>query len=562
MLKELHIKNLAIIDELIISFSEGFNILTGETGGGKSIIIDSISLILGIRGVSSLIREPYDEGYVEAIFDIVDNVNVVKYLKKVGIDAKDELLIKRVILKSGKNRIFINGNVVTLNMLSELGSRLINIYGQYEYQTLLTKDRYIDLLDEFGDIIPLRMKFENLYNRLSYNTKEFNRLLIDDVEKSKKLDFMKFQLKEIEDANLKDDSEYETLNKERNILINAEKIANFISLWDEIVYTGEKNIIGELSILKDGLKNIDKSLYNRFESLIVELKDIHLTLLDFNKRIEFDPKRLEYIESRLNEIERLKRKYGSTIDDIFKYRDKIINEMKDIEMKDINIDNLKKEIIGIQSEMIDLANLLSQKRKDTSNKLSILLKEELKSLCMEGVKFRVDILENELNLWDGKRELKEVKEIGFNEKGINSVDFLISPNIGERLKPLSKIASGGELSRIMLAIKKVITEESKGITLIFDEIDSGIGGRTANVVGEKLKEVSKNHQVICVTHLPQISRFADTHFYVTKEVTQGRTVTRVKKLEGEDRIEELARMLDGSDISKEAKDHARELLYH
>jgi DNA repair protein RecN (Recombination protein N) len=553
MLQELRIKNFAIIDELDLSFSKGFNILTGETGAGKSIILNAVQLLLGDRASEELIRSSEEEASVEALFDISENREVKGRIQEKGqrlsgVEEKDSLLVRRVVSRSGRGKAFINGNLATLGMLSEIGEELLSIYGQHEHQSLQRVDTHIDILDEFGELMELREEFQNLFQRFTSLSQELERIRGEKERREKERELKAFQSKEIEKAGIRIGEE-EALKEEKKVLAHAKKLTDFANASEEVLYSTEGSAIERIqSVLHQGkeMAMIDPSLSPIFKNLdgaLIQLEEVALALRDYSKRIEVNPGRLEEIEIRLEEIDRLKRKYGSTEADILRFKEEVDETLSSFTSDEERLSRLVGEIGPLREEMTQRAQKLSRERKRVASELKRSVEKELATLGMKKTTFQVRIDDQALS-----------------HKGKDRIEFLISPNIGEEVKPLAKIASGGELSRIMLAMKRILAIIGGRQVLIFDEVDAGIGGAIAEVVGRKLRELSKHHQVICVTHLPQIACFADRHHSVKKEVKSGRTVTVVDPLEKDARVEEIARMLGGVKVTEKTRAHAQEMM--
>jgi DNA repair protein RecN (Recombination protein N) len=553
MLVNLRIKNFAIIDELNLSFSKGFNILTGETGAGKSIILNAIHLLLGDKATEEMVRSSEEEAVVEALFDLSGNKEIQakvgeKAERLQGEEEEDQFLIRRTVSRSGRGRALLNGNMATLGMLSEIGEALFSICGQHEHQSLQRTESHIDLLDGFGGLISLRSQFQERYDAFSSLSREIQKIREEKERRAKERDLLSFQEKEIEAAALTPGEE-ESLKKEKNRLAHAEKLMGFACSAEEGLYSGEGSAIEKIqSILSRGREAaaIDPALsplIKTVETLSIQLEEAAIGLRDYSRGIDVDPARLEEIEDRLEVIDRLKRKYGSTIDVILLFKEKVSESLKTYTSDEERLSQLESEFEPLRKEVLALAKTLSEERKRAASQLKKSIERELGSLGMKKITFEILIEPSPLSL-----------------KGSDRVEFLISPNVGEAVKPLAKIASGGELSRMMLAMKKILARAGGSQILVFDEVDSGIGGAVAEVVGRKLKELSKHHQVICVTHLPQIASFADQHHSVRKEVKQGRTFTVVEKLEKEAITEEIARMLGGMKVTEKTRAHAKEML--
>jgi DNA repair protein RecN (Recombination protein N) len=553
MLLELRIRNFAIIDELNLSFSKGFNILTGETGAGKSIILNAVHLLLGDKTNEEWIRSSEEEASVEAVFDISGNLEVRgkikdRALRFQGVGEEDSLSIRRVISRSSRGKVFINGNLATLGMLAEVGEGLLSIYGQHEHQSLQKVETHIDILDEFGGLFGLREEFQRQHQEFVSLSQEVERIRAEKERRAKERELMAFQVREIEASGIQIDEE-ESLKEERTILTHAKKLMDFVHVSEETLYSDEGSAIERIQkILNQGreMAAIDPSLsqpLKSLESTLIQLEDIALALRDYSKRVEINPMRLEEIENRLEEIDRLKRKYGPTVEEVLSFRHRADEALKSFTSDEEKLAQLKDRLEPLRQTVNDLGKRLSKKRKDVALELKKSVEKELNSLGMKKTIFEIRVDPSPLSL-----------------NGVDRVEFLISPNIGEEVKPLAKIASGGELSRIMLAMKRILAKVGGRQVLIFDEVDSGIGGAMAEVVGKKLRELSRHHQVICVTHLPQIACFADQHHSVRKEVKTGRTITMVDRLDPEAIADEIARMLGGVKVTDKTKAHAKEMI--
>ena len=553
MLMELRIKNLAIIDELDITFSRGFNVLTGETGAGKSIILNAVHLLLGDKATEELIRSSEEEASIEALFDISGNKGVQgKIREKIPKAAEsgedDALLIRRLISRSGRGRTFVNGNLATLGMLSEIGEELLTIYGQHEHQTLQQVETHIDILDEFGSLLELRAVLQNRFDEFNSVSEAVRRIREEREKRLKDRELMAFQSREIETSGIQPGEE-ETLREEKRILTHAKKLAEFANLSEEALYGEEGSVIGRIqTILRQGRDSveIDPSLgplLKGLESALIQLEESALALRDYSKRVEFNPVRVEEIENRLAEIDGLKRKYGSSVREILLFKEKVDEALRSMTSDEERLTQLEQALDPLRQEVNTLAERLSAERKKIALDLKKSVEKELSSLGMKRTTLDVHFSPNPLS-----------------SKGTDRVEFLLSPNVGEEPKPLARIASGGELSRIMLAMKRILARVGGRQVLVFDEVDSGIGGAVAEVVGRKLRDLSRQHQVVCVTHLPQIASFADTHHSVRKEVKGGRTVTQVDRLEKAAVVDEIARMMGGVTVTEKTRAHAKEMI--
>ncbi|MGB9594637.1 MAG: DNA repair protein RecN [Candidatus Poribacteria bacterium] len=579
MLQELDIRNYALIEKVKIGFSEGLNILTGETGAGKSIIIGALGLVLGERSSPDVIRTGADSASVRATIDISKSPSVCDLLSETNLNDEDSdtLILFREISKSGRNKYIINDQSSTLQTIRQIGDNLVDIHGQHEHQMLFRPEKHIEILDDFGGLRNLVQKNADIYNDLKKLIEERDFLIKDRDEKLRQKELFEFQLNELKNAKL-EDGEEEKLLRERQLLNNAELIFELSDRIYRLLYdSDDPNIPSAIDMLKSMRSDFAKlcqidnqvdEVSSRFESNIYELEDIASQVLDYRDKIDFDPLRITEVESRLDLIYKLKRKYGvDSIAGLIEYKNNVTKKLEDISLSSTKIDEIESEIKKKKELARQTALELSKKRQENAKKLKVLIEKELKTLGMEKTIFEVKINQNELQQEITKDDLIDIdyngKKIKLSPNGIDSVEFLISPNPGEDLRPLTKIASGGEISRIMLAIKTVLavgTSHSSPIVLIFDEIDTGISGRIAEIVGRKLKELSSSRQVICITHLPQIASLADTHCRVQKKVVGDRTFVEVESLDSEERVNEIARMLAGEKITEITLTHAREML--
>jgi DNA repair protein RecN (Recombination protein N) len=557
MLSQLIITNFAIISHLEIQFKPGLNVLSGETGAGKSIIINAVNLILGGRASGDLIRTGADEARVEALFLLPENSIVKGMLKELGLPFDGDLVIKRHMSREGRNRIMINGSIATLQMLSRIGTVLMSISGQHEHQVLLKPENHLYLLDDFGALTYERLSLNALFESLvSLKGKEQN-LEKEIREREEKQDLAGYQREEIDRADLRD-REDELLEAEKKRLLHVEQLKEILRESYGTLYEEEDSLLSRLSWcirrLEKGVEIDDelKPVVKALSSVKAELEEAALDLREKQKGITDDPERLEQVEERLQLINKLKRKYGPSMDDILQFRDRLCLLMTDLHEKREALTEVREKVKDVEKELVTRAALLSTKRKEAAGRFEEALKNELAYLDMAGTQFRVKFYE------EGPRGSAD----SVRADGMDRVEFVISPNVGEDLKPLSRIASGGELSRIMLALKTILARTSSVETIVFDEVDSGIGGSTAEVVGEKLRSLAYYHQILCITHLPQIASKGSTHFAVRKRVLEGRTGTVISELDWEDRVKEIARLLGGKTISQKAVAHAKEMLSH
>ncbi len=555
MIHSLRIKNLATIEDLELNFKEGFTILTGETGAGKSVIIDGIKLVLGEKASPEMIRTGMREAVVEAVFEVPQEK---RGSRESGFLEEGEILFQRQVSQEGPGKAYINGVLVPVKKLKEISPALIDIYGQNDHIFLLQLDNHLRYLDHYLGLAEKKEEVAGLAQNLRSLLRQKNELETRRREREQRLDFLNFQINEIESSNLKP-GEWEELLTERNVLRNAEKVAGLIEKALDLSYLQEHSIsalllklgeaVRELSRFDPGFQAFEESL-NQSAIAVRELSDF---LIKFKEKQNLGPDRLEELESRLNQIEKMRRKYGQSIEDILLYLTKIKREHADLLQSEEKLADLAGEIHRAFSEYRTQAETLSRLRREGARHLEAQVEKEIALLGMKKAQFQVKI-ETEL--------LAQLEIEKARDSGLDSVEFLISPNPGEELRPLRKIASGGELSRIMLALKTIDKEKAGSRTLIFDEIDSGIGGKTAECIAEKLRALSKRHQVVCITHLPQIASFAPHQYRIDKTMEKGRTYTSVKELEFEERVLEISRLLSGSRITPTSLQNAREMLLH
>lgn len=537
MITSLHIKNIGIIDEININLNEGFNVLTGETGAGKTLIIDSLQIIAGGRFSKEMIRRGENQSYVEMSL----------YLPNKGFE-EDTVIVSREMNIKGKNLCKINGRLVTVSELKEFMKDVIDIHGQNDNQSILDNSTHISLIDGFADseISNVKNEYTELYKEYQLTKKALNDNYGDDREKQRKLDLLKYEVEEIENANLKIGEE-EEIEEKRKIISSSEKIVNNLQ---EAEMQISENVIENLNIAIRSMEKIE-TYKEEYATLVGELKNAYYELQEAARDISsnrediyFDEEEQKEIEERWDLIHSLKRKYGNTIEEILKYKEEKSEEINQIENLDEYILSLKKQKQKLEKQMLELANKMHLIREKYGERLSAEINSELQDLEMKNAKFSVHFENNE--------------ETDFNKDGLDKIEFMIQTNVGEEAKPLTKIASGGEMSRIMLAIKNVLADVDKIPVLIFDEIDTGISGIAANSTGEKMKSISKNHQVICVTHQASIAAKGDYNYYISKQVVNEKTSTKIKLLSENEVINEIARISSGS-ISEASINHAKEL---
>ncbi len=563
MLSRLTIKNFAVIDDIRISFEDGFSVLTGETGAGKSIIIEAVNLLLGGRASSDLVRAGCNAAELEAFFDIDARSGAGMILEDLGMDGTDGLIVRRIISSSGTSRVFINSRQSTLDLLKQVTSNLAGISSQHAHQGLLKEENHLDILDEFAGTQELKNEVKKLY-RITIPLKKKIRELKNSLEtKRKEQDFLEFQINEISDACILANEDGD-LEKKRGILLNASKIFEAVNRSIHEIHDREGSLSERLSFLRNDMEKLSmaderlEKITGKLSSIVFDLQDIVSELRVFSSDIDLDPASLEMTDQRLHLISKLKRKYGGSLDTLFdeyEAMQKKLSQTTEIE-KQIKI--LEKDVQGFLKEIDQKAKKLSILRKTAGKKLSELAGEELDALEMGKAKFEVAF---SIQITNDPEDIAtaDLEKIWLD--GMDRVRFLLSPNPGEALKPLVKIASGGELSRIVLALKAVLSKTKSLETLIFDEVDAGIGGATSEKVGLKLKQLSQKHQVICITHLAQIAKYAQNQFRISKNIIDERTFTTIVPLADENaRIEEIARMIGGTHITNATLTHARELL--
>lgn len=547
MLRLLHIENIAVIERAEISFDKGFNILTGETGAGKSIVIDAISAILGERAYRDMIRTGASKASVQAVFS---DVPKLPWFEENGVEHDGELVIHREIFLDGKNICRVNGILVNVTVLRKLGVQLINIHGQHDSASLFDEENHLQFLDSFADNKSLRHSYSDKFQAVSELRHQIQRMTMDEGEKLRRMETLRYQIEEISKANLTA-GEDEALEQRRKLLQNAEKLSDGIEEAAACLY-GDDDADGAASLLAQAHRSLGKlsrytdsyhALYSRVEDLMYQVQDVAEEVRDALGDLSYSADELEQIESRLDVIHRLRRKYGVTCADILEYLEKAKEELDRIEFADDHLERLKVKLRRAEKEAWDAALTLRDNRRAAAEAMSARILTELSQLDMPRVQFQCHFEELELTA-----------------NGADAVAFYMSANAGEALKPMSKVASGGELARIMLAMKNVLAERDQVATLIFDEVDTGVSGRAAQRVAEKLKAVAAHKQVLCVTHLPQLAALADTHLLIAKEERQGRTYTSVTPLDFEGRKRELARIIGGANITEITLKSAEEML--
>lgn len=548
MLSQLFIKNVAVIESASIDFENGFNVFTGETGAGKSILIDSINAVLGGRTSRDLVRTGEGKAVVSAVFTDISK-EAEKLLEELGYDIEDELMISREISTEGKSVCKVNMRPATAGVLKQLSSVLIDVHGQHDSAVLQNPELHIGYIDSFGNTESELLEYRESYKKLKSVEREIKKIINDDSDKTARIDMLKFQIGEIESAAIEEGEEEELLALSKRIK-SAENIMELISETISALDGNGENE-GALEGLSSAIENCARlaeffpqyeGLSEKFKEMYYEFEEFANDVKDNADELDFDPALQNRTERRLDQIFRLKRKYGGSVEEMFKYYNKAVLELENIEFSEKRLEKLKKEREQLFSETAKLAGMLTKKRSEAAEAFEKAVSEELSYLNMPNVRFKVNF-----------------EETDFTESGKDNLEFYIATNAGEPLKPLTKIASGGELSRIMLSIKNVLADKDNVDTLIFDEVDTGISGSAAQKVGQKLKQVSKGRQIICVTHLAQVAAFADNHLLISKSTEGGKTFTSVESLEKEGRVNELARIMGGN-LTDALKKSAEELL--
>jgi len=564
MLRSLYIKDYALIESIKIEFGNGLNIITGETGAGKSILIDAMNLLLGERASIDIVRKGASKSIVEAEFDVTKNNKVKNLLKENEIEFADELIIRREISLKGSNRCFINDTPVTLNLLKETGYFLVDLHGQHEHQSLLRVETHIDFLDEFHNDSEALQKYKKAFAVLNELLSGLKGLRNKEELIKQKRDLYSFQIKEI-DAVSPEEKEDESISAELNILENSEKILELTNSINNALYNSEGCAFDNLNRAKTDLTTllkIDpsfKEMLDELESAITLVNDVNSNVLQYQSKVELEPEKLESMRMRLSAINMLKKKYGGSLQSLLEYRNKIGAEFELAENFETEINNLLKLITAKRTSAGDYAAELSTIRYEAAKKITKEVSSALSELGISNSKFEVNI--KQIPADNGEEFITyKNKNYRYDSSGFDKVEFFISMNIGEDLKPLIKVASGGEVSRIMLALKSSLAKNDKLPILIFDEIDTGISGRIAQKVGNKLKSLSAFHQIIAITHLPQIAGFGNQHYLVEKNETDDRVVSSIKLLSEEERVLEIAKLISGEKVSDISIQSARELI--
>ncbi len=565
MLKSLFIKNYALIENIEVEFENGLNIITGETGAGKSIIIGAMNLLLGERASSDIVRKGATKAIVEGIFDVSNNKKIEKLFQKYDLDYEPDLILRREVSLKSTSRSFINDTPVQLSVIKEIGRLLVDLHGQHDHQTLLRPELQLAMLDEFGNYEKLIEKFLSLRKRFSAKLGELKELKSKEQSLIEKREFYSFQLEEIDKVS-PEEKEDEKLEDELNILENSEKLLNHtIQIYNQL-YESENSVFDNLvsvQHLLNELLGIDKSFTERsqqLEEILASVNDLADYFRDYKDKLDVEPERINFIRERLGELNLLKKKYGKTIDKILEYRKIIEDELNLAENFTDRISGIEKEVEVLRNNLSEVALEISENRKKVAAKLKKGVERELKNLGINDANFLVKFSVTEVSGNESNYVLINKRKIKFGLTGIDEIEFYISTNIGEEPKPLAKVASGGEISRIMLALKSILAKNDKLPLLIFDEIDTGISGRIAQKVGKALKDLASFHQIISITHLPQIAGLADCHFVVEKIKKDNRVISSLRKLSENERVEEVAKLISGEEVTESSLKGAKELM--
>jgi DNA repair protein RecN (Recombination protein N) len=558
MLSHLVIRNFAIISQLEIPFEPGLTVMTGETGAGKSIIVDALNLLLGGRASTEVIRTDEDQAVVEGIFDLARPERVNEVLSDRGIEAQEsQVVIRRIVSRSGRNKVFINGSLTTVSTLADITGGLVDISGQHEHYSLFDASRHLDVLDAFAELGGDRREMSEAWAKVSELREALSTLQQNVRDRAQRIDFLRFQLEEIDNV-APEQGEDEELRRRLDVLRNAEKIAGAANGAVTSLYEDDDSAVSRIVTAGEGLRAAalhDASLSvfaERLDEARIVVEDVARELQGYADDIEDDPRELDRIQGRLEELRRLERKHGGDIEGVLAAAEEMRAELDDLENADERTAELEARLEKAEDAAFDVAQKLSRKRRAAARIFAEAIERELADLNMARTKFVVSFHPIE--------EPATVAEVELGPTGFDDVEYLIAPNVGEDPKPLSKIASGGEMSRIMLAIKTVHSDRDSVSTYIFDEVDAGIGGETADMVALKLRGTADQHQVLCITHLPQIASRGNQHYRVEKAAVKGRTQSTIRPLDTEERVDEIARMLGGARVTDKTRDAARELL--
>ena len=551
MLLELKVTHFAVIDSLEVHFLRpGLNVLTGETGAGKSILLKSLALLLGGKASPDMIRAGHEQALIEGAFDLGHRPDIKETLKELALDSGDDgLVIRRLISQSGKHRLYINGHLSTLNVLEKIVPSLVEITGQHEHHSLTKPAAQLDLLDEFAGLNAKRAAFLDLYHLTHKTSREIEELQAAARDREQRLDFLRFQVQEIHAFNPQVGEDAQLTSQFQKTRF-ASKLSTYAKKSENVLYSDDRSVNSILSeLVQEGetLLQIDSSLKPAVQSMkeaVILLEDAAFNMRDYSKSESVDPAEVEQIEDRMSNLKKLQKKYGATAEEILVFCKKAEDEISSLERHDENIKELHEKLKTTQDQMKSLALEIREKRKKAAKKLCDGINVEIRELNMKGTEFSLAV-----------KPLEELQSTGGDE-----VTFLIKSSPKDEPKPIAKIASGGELSRLMLAIKQVVAEKEHRMTFLFDEVDSGVSGPTAERVGRKLKTLGSYHQVICITHLPQVAAYADAHFLITKEVSGGLVKSQVSELKPKERVQELGRMISGKKVTEASLRHAKEML--
>ncbi len=555
MLKSFEVKDYALIEHISVEFGSGLNIITGETGAGKSILIDAMGLLLGERASTEVVRKGANKSVVEGIFNVEENKKVKKLLEDNDIEYYPELILRREISLKGSNRCFANDTPVSLSLIKEFGNFLVDLHGQHEHQSLLRTETHINYLDEFGDYDDLMIKYRKTYDDLVRTERELNSLKEREEILKEKKEICSFQIKEIDEVS-PEEGEEEKLNDELKILENSEKLAELTTEIYQLLYESENSVHDSIVKVQNNLSElveIDNSFSessSEAETIIALVNDISSFVQSYKAKVDLDPAHVEEIRERLGSINLLKKRYGGTVKSVLEHRKKIGEEFTLAENFEEKISELSSALSKLREKAEKEAKSISQKRIQVSKKVKSGIENSLKELGISQPEFKTEIL----------NEPADGKPLKFSSTGIDKVEFFISTNPGEDPKPLAKVASGGEVSRIMLSLKSVLAMSDKLPLLIFDEIDVGVSGKIAQKVGNTLKELSKYHQIIAITHLPQIASLADSHYSIEKISKKDRVISSIKKLDEEEQVNEVAKLISGEKITDKSISTAQELI--
>jgi DNA repair protein RecN (Recombination protein N) len=563
MLHEISIRNFAIIEDLTIRLESGLTVISGETGAGKSIIINAVNLLLGSRASATLIRTGADSAELEALFRIAPDSDIANVMTRHGYDPAEGLVVRRIISRNDRHRIYINGRLATMQVLTAITANLASISGQHAHQGLLKEEEHLYILDQYGGLLNLRDQYQTAYQELLPLIAKEQELLGQQTRQSEQMELLRFQCDEIASANVLPEEDQD-LEQERIRLKNGQMLYQTVQQCIDELYSIDGAVIERLGHLGKELGKcaaVDAALQVRadeMDALSYGVEDLAGNLRDYLGHLDMDPQRMEWVDERLDTLNKLKRKYGGSLDDVLEYAAEASHQLEEIENIDDAISRIKDKLATAHVRLCQDAETLSLKRKAAAEKLAEAVERELASLKMVDTRFAVEIA-----------SLSSPKDAGpylhhnacyLSETGMDRASFMIAPNVGETIKPLAAIASGGELSRVVLAIKAILAQNDSLETVVFDEVDAGIGGGVAELVGKKLVALARYHQILCITHLPQIAKYGQHHFRIEKRVSKGRTHTTIKQLNSKARVKEVARMLGGEQITSTTLDHAREML--